>query len=288
MGRLGARRVPGYYHTHRVGGILFVDLVKAVILGIVEGLTEFLPISSTGHLILAEHYLNFQGPLAITLAIFIQLGAILAVVWNYRRAIVDLVVSLPREARAQHMTRNLIIAFIPAAGIGFLFHDQITFYLFKPVVIATSLIVGGFIILWVERRAIQPTTLVMEEMTARQALWIGIAQIASLIPGVSRAGATIIGGMLTGLQRSPATEFSFWLAIPTLILAAFYELFSSLDTIQPGDWLVLAVGTVTSFVVALVVIRAFLRYVRTKTLDPFGYYRIGLGILVLLLTWLWR
>lgn len=281
-------RVPGRTFAFAAGGTLFVDLIKAFILGIVEGLTEFLPISSTGHLILAEHYLGFQGPLAITLAIFIQLGAILAVVWHYRRALTDLVVSLPREPRAQHMVRNLVIAFIPAAGIGFLFHEQITFYLFKPVVIATSLIIGGFIILWVERRAIQPTTLVMEEMTARQALWVGIAQIASLVPGVSRAGATIIGGMLAGVQRSPATEFSFWLAIPTLILAAFYELFASLDTIQPGDWLILAVGTVTSFVVALVVIRAFLRYVRTKTLDPFGYYRIVLGILVLVLTWLWR
>ena len=267
---------------------MLVDLIKAIILGIVEGLTEFLPISSTGHLILAEHYLNFQGPLAITLAIFIQLGAILAVVWHYRRDLVELVVSLPRAPRAQRMTRNLIIAFIPAAAIGFLFHKQITRYLFNPVVIAVSLIIGGFIILWVERRAIQPTTTTMDDMTARQALWVGIAQVVSLVPGVSRAGATIIGGMLAGLQRSPATEFSFWLAIPTLILAALFELLTSLDTIQPGDWLILAVGAVVAFVVALVVIRAFLRYVRTKTLDPFGYYRIALGILVLLVTWLWR
>ena len=253
---------------------MIVDLIKAVILGIVEGVTEFLPISSTGHLILAERFIRFEGPLAETFAIFVQLGAILAVVWLYR------------QRPAQGLALNLMIAFVPAAAIGVLIHRQIKDYLFNPPVIAGALIVGGLVMWWIERRrvpAAPPDTHQLQEISPKQAAAIGLAQVFSLVPGVSRSAATILGGMVGGLDRRVATEFSFWLAIPTLVLATLFDLATSLDLLQSGDLLMLAVGAIVSFFVALVVIRALLRYVQTNTFEPFAYYRIALGILVLLI-----
>lgn len=265
---------------------MIVDLIKAVILGIVEGVTEFLPISSTGHLILAERFIRFEGPLAETFAIFVQLGAILAVVWLYRQPLVQLFRDLPSQRPAQGLALNLMIAFVPAAAIGVLIHRQIKDYLFNPPVIAGALIVGGLVMWWIERRrvpAAPPDTHHLQEISPRQAAAIGLAQVFSLVPGVSRSAATILGGMVGGLDRRVATEFSFWLAIPTLVLATLFDLATSLDLLQSGDLLMLAVGAIVSFFVALVVIRALLRYVQTNTFEPFAYYRIALGILVLLI-----
>ena len=269
---------------------MIVDLLKAVILGIVEGITEFLPISSTGHLILVERFIRFEGPLAETFVIFVQLGAILAVVWLYRQPLVQLLKGLlsstdPGRGPARRLALNLIIAFIPAAALGVLIHRQIKVYLFNPPVIAATLIVGGLVMWWIERRrtpAAPPVTHDLQAISVRQAAAIGLAQVFSLAPGVSRSAATILGGMVSGLDRRVATEFSFWLAIPTLVLATLYDLVASLDLLQSGDLLILAVGALVSFFVALVVIRALLRYVQTNTFEPFAYYRIALGLLVLL------
>jgi len=268
---------------------VFIDLIKAVILGIVEGITEFLPISSTGHLILTERFIRFEGPLAETFAIFVQLGAILAVVWLYRQPLIQLVKDLPSPSRAQRLALNLIIAFIPAAAIGVLIHKQIKAYLFNPPVIAAALIVGGLVIWWIERRHVPtapPDTHQLQEISPKQAAAIGLAQIVSLVPGVSRSAATILGGMISGLDRRVATEFSFWLAIPTLVLATLFDLATSLDLLQSGDLLILLVGAIVSFFVALIVIRALLRYVQTNTFEPFAYYRIALGLIVLAVAFL--
>ena len=276
---------------------MLVDIIKAVILGIVEGITEFLPISSTGHLILTERFIRFEGPLAETFAIFVQLGAILAVVWLYRQPLVQLVQDLPSQPRAQRLALNLIIAFIPAGAIGVLIHKQIKAYLFNPPVIAAALILGGLAIWWIERRHVPtarlsspksapPDTHQLQEISPKQAAAIGLAQILSLVPGVSRSAATILGGMISGLDRRVATEFSFWLAIPTLVLATLFDLATSLDLLQSGDLLILLVGAIVSFFVALVVIRALLRYVQTNTFEPFAYYRIVLGLIVLAVAFL--
>ena len=294
---------------------MLVNIIKAVILGIVEGITEFLPISSTGHLILTERFIRFEGPLAETFAIFVQLGAILAVVWLYRQPLVQLVKDLPSQARAQRLALNLIIAFIPAGAIGALIHKQIKAYLFNPPVIAGALILGGLVIWWIERRHVPtarqahrtgpeldfgelsravegspksapPNTHQLQEISPKQAAAIGVAQIFSLVPGVSRSAATILGGMISGLDRRVATEFSFWLAIPTLVLATIFDLATSFDLLQSGDLLILLVGAIVSFFVALVVIRALLRYVQTNTFEPFAYYRIALGLIVLAVAFL--
>ena len=266
---------------------MLVNLVKAIILGIVEGITEFLPVSSTGHLVLTERFIRFEGPLAETFAIFVQLGAILAVVWLYRQPLIQLVKDLPTQARAQRLALNLIIAFVPAAFIGVLIHKQIKAYLFNPPIIAGALILGGLLMWWIERRRVPttpPDTHQLQEINVKQAAAIGVAQIFSLVPGVSRSAATILGGMISGLDRAVATEFSFWLAIPTLVLATLFDLLTSLDLLQRGDLLILLVGALVSFFVALVVIRALLRYVQTNTFVPFAYYRIVLGLIVLAVT----
>jgi undecaprenyl-diphosphatase len=259
-------------------------LVKALILGIVEGITEFLPISSTGHLIIASAVVDYPEARRATFEIFIQLGATLAVVWHYRNALLDLARRAPHDPQASGLILKVGIAFVPAAAVGFLFHEVIEHYLFSPVNVAAALIVGGFIILAVERRMRAPVVSALEGTRWSDAAAIGMAQIASLYPGVSRAGATIIGGMLAGLSRRAATEFSFYLALPTLIAASLYSLIKSLPEMSAADVAPFTVGLLAAFASALLVIRSFLAYVQGHDFRVFGYYRIAAGIVVLLVS----
>lgn len=268
--------------------INLAELWRAVVLGIVEGITEFLPISSTGHLIIASDLLNFQGSMGGTFEIFIQLGAVLAVVWYYRRDLWQQVRSAPGDRAVQRFWLNLIIAFIPAAGLGLLLHDRIKALLFNPVTVAVALIVGGIVLLWIERRDHVGNVASLYDVTPKQALGIGLAQTLALIPGMSRSASSIIGGLLAGLDRSTATGFSFYLAIPTLGLATLFDLASSLDQIARGDVLNLLVGTAVSFVVALAVIGWLLRYIAANDFKIFGYYRVIFGLIVLAWFWLAR
>jgi undecaprenyl-diphosphatase len=247
-------------------------LLQAVILGIVEGLTEFLPVSSTGHLILAGDLLGQQGERAGVFYVAIQTGAMLAVVWEYRTRFfrVDL-----------DLWRNLAVAFVPAAVLGLLFAKYIKAYLFHAVPVALAFIVGGIVILLVERRQFAPRVDDTRVMTWLDALKVGIAQCFALIPGTSRSGATIIGGMLFGLSRRAATEFSFFLAVPTLVAAGAYDLWKNRNLFSADDLGMLAVGLAASFVSAFVVIRWLVRYVATHDFRPFAWYRIAFGIVVL-------
>ena len=249
------------------------DLLNALILGVVEGLTEFLPISSTGHLILAGELLNASDERWNVFNIVIQTGAMLAVVWEYRSRFfkVDL-----------QLYRNLIVAFIPAAVLGLLFSKYIKSYLFHAVPVALAFIIGGVIILIVERRSFQPRVESAQAMTWLDALKVGIAQCFALIPGTSRSGATIIGGMLFGLSRKAATEFSFFLAVPTLVAAGLYDLWKHRDMLSAADTPVFAVGSIVAFISAFVVIRWLIRYVATHDFKPFAWYRIVFGLVVLL------
>lgn len=264
------------------------DLWRVVVLGIVEGVTEFLPISSTGHLIIASDLLNFAGSLGGTFEIFIQLGAVLAVVWYYRRDLWQQVQAAPRDRTVQRFWLNLAIAFVPAAGLGFLLHDWIKERLFNPVTVAVTLIVGGVVLLLIERRDHSEGTASLYDVSPKQALGIGLAQVFALIPGASRSATSIMGGLLSGLDRSTAAAFSFYLAIPTLGLATVFDLLTSLEQITRGDALNLLVGTVVSFVVALVVIGWLLRYIASNDFKIFGYYRIVFGLIVLGWFWLAR
>jgi undecaprenyl-diphosphatase len=247
-------------------------LLKAVILGVVEGLTEFLPISSTGHLILAGELLDASDERWNVFNIVIQTGAMLAVVWEYRARFFRIDVDL---------YRNLIVAFIPAALLGFLFSKLIKQYLFHAVPVAIAFIVGGVIILVVEKRSFQPRVESAQAMTWLDALKVGIAQCFALIPGTSRSGATIIGGMLFGLSRKAATEFSFFLAVPTLVAAGLYDLWKNRELLSAADVPVFGVGSVVAFISAFVVIRWLIRYVATHDFKPFAWYRIAFGIVVL-------
>jgi undecaprenyl-diphosphatase len=278
----------------------------ATILGIVEGLTEFLPVSSTGHLILVGHVLGFEGELAASAEISIQLGAILAVIVYEWRKLATMIGQASREQQnilamirtrgatpwskiltaswASHQNLWFLIgiglAFLPAAAIGFLTHSWIKDHLFTPQTVAVSSIIGGLIILAVEARRSQPQVHQIEQVSLKSALWIGLAQCASLLPGMSRSGSTIIGGLLVGLDRKVATEYSFFLALPTLITATCYQMWKSRDMFRQGDYLALGIGMLVSFVVAWIVIAAFLTFVKKHTLRPFAYYRILMGIVV--------
>ena len=249
------------------------DLLNALILGVVEGLTEFLPISSTGHLILAGSLLGFNDERGKVFEIVIQTGAMLAVVWEYRTRFfaIDL-----------RLYRNLVVAFLPAAVVGLALAKDIKAYLFKPVPVALAFIAGGVIILWVERRTPAPRVESTRDMTWRDALKVGIAQCFALIPGTSRSGATIIGGMLFGLSRPAATEFSFFLAVPTLVAAGLYDLWKNRALLSAGDAGMFALGSLAAFVSAFVVIRWLIRYVASHDFRPFAWYRIVFGLIVLL------
>ncbi|MDX1253099.1 MAG: undecaprenyl-diphosphate phosphatase [Gammaproteobacteria bacterium] len=255
-------------------------VLKAVILGIVEGLSEFLPISSTGHLIIVGDLLGFTGERAKTFEIFIQLGAILGVVWFYRRKLLDIVTGL-NQPPTQRFALNILIAFMPAAVAGLLFHKTIKEHLFNPVSVATALIIGGIVILLIERVPRQPRVTSLEDLRPMDALKVGMAQMLALFPGVSRSGATIMGGLLTGLSRTTATEFSFFLAMPTMFAATLYELYKSRELLQAEDSLIFAAGFVSAFLTALLVVKLFLVYVGRHDFTVFAYYRIVFGALVL-------
>ena len=256
-------------------------ILKALILGLVEAASEFLPISSTGHLIIVGDFLAFTGPRAETFEIFIQLGAILAVVWIYRTRISKTVLHASRNPQARRMLFNLAIAFMPAALLGFLLHGYITRYLFNPVSVAVALVLGGVAILLIERFARASRVLVVDDMSWKDAVWIGIAQSVALVPGVSRSGATIMGGMLSGMSRFAATEFSFFLAIPTMFAATFYSLYKEWHSLTLADAPMFAVGFVAAFLGGLAVVRFLLAYVGQNSFTPFAWYRIVFGGLLL-------
>lgn len=287
----------------------------AIVLGLVEGLTEFLPVSSTGHLILIGYGLGFTGAVATSVEISIQLGSILAVIAYERRKLADIVSrALTEQASFRTLVRTsrgaadrnretgwgpllwrsadahpnlwflagLGMAFLPAAAIGLLTHRWIEAYLFTPQTVAASLIVGGLVILAVEAFKSRPQINRLEEVGAKTALWVGLAQCVSLIPGVSRSGATIVGGLLIGMDRKVATEYSFFLALPTMIAATGYKMFKSRDLLTGQDALALLLGLLVAFSVAWGVIAAFLAFVKRHSLRAFAYYRVALGIVVLL------
>lgn len=262
----------------------FWTAMQAVILGIVEGLTEFLPISSTGHQIVVADLIDFGGERAMAFNIIIQLGAILAVVWEFRRKILDVVVGLPRQARAQRFTLNLLIAFMPAVVLGVLFADLIHEYLFNPITVAVALVVGGVIMLWAERRQHVVRAEEVDDMRLTDALKIGCAQCLAMIPGTSRSGSTIIGGLLFGLSRKAATEFSFFLAMPTMVGAAVFSGYKYRDLFQPDDFPVFAIGFVVSFIFAMIAVRGLLKFIASHSYAVFAWYRIAFG-LVILATW---
>jgi undecaprenyl-diphosphatase len=262
-----------------------VLLLKAAILGIVEGLTEFLPVSSTGHLIVAASLLDFNDERGKLFEIVIQSGAILAVVWEFRTRIMATFAGAARDRASRRLIVNIGIAFLPLAVLGLLFGKALKANLFNAPTVAAAFIVGGFVILWAERRNHTVRITAVEQMTALDALKVGLAQALALVPGTSRSGATIIGGMLFGLSRQVATEFTFYLAIPTLGLASAYSLYKERHLLSMDDLGLWIVGMVCSFLSAFACVRWLLRYVATHTFVPFAWYRIAFGLLVLGTAW---
>jgi len=265
--------------------------VKAAIMGVVEGLTEFLPVSSTGHLILAGSLLGFTDDKSKVFDIAIQSGAIFAVVLVYWQRLRDTFVGLASDVVARRFALNVAIGFVPAVILGLLFGKMIKAHLFTPVVVATTFILGGFVILWAERRQSTARIETVDDMRPLDALKVGLVQCLALVPGTSRSGATIIGGMLLGLSRKAATDFSFFLSIPTLIGAGLYSLWKERALLSVADIPLFAVGLVFSFLAAWLCVRWLLRYISTHTFTPFAWYRIAFGIVVLataysgLVTW---
>lgn len=256
-------------------------LLKALIMGIVEGLTEFLPISSTGHLIITGKLIRFPENIAATFEIFIQLGAILAVVVFFARDLIGVLKRAAHDPSARQLLLNIAIAFVPAAIVGVLFNRFIKANLFNPTTVALALIVGGVIMLIVEWRPRRPVTRAVEATRPVQALTVGVAQIVSLWPGFSRSASTIIGGLLAGMDRPTALRFSFYLSIPTMLAATLFDFVRNLDAIHPDELSAFAVGLLSAFVVALVVIKFFLGYVARHDLKPFAWYRIAAGVVLL-------
>ncbi len=266
---------------------LFMDnlaLLKALFLGLIEGLTEFLPISSTGHLILFGHLIDFQSDSGRAFEVVIQLGAILAVCWLYRQKIIELVKGFfSGDVHARRFAINVFVAFLPAVVIGVLAVDFIKQVLFSPLVVAFALIIGGLIIFAVEAREYKPKTIEATDISLKQAILVGFAQCVAMIPGTSRSGATIIGGMLSGLSRKAATEFSFFLAMPTMLGAATYDLFRNANVLTSDNLVNISVGFMAAFVAALLVIKALVKFVEKHSLRVFAWYRIVLGILILII-----
>ncbi|WP_339497464.1 undecaprenyl-diphosphate phosphatase [Pseudomonas canadensis] len=262
----------------------FWTAIQALILGVVEGLTEFLPISSTGHQIIVADLLDFTGDRFNAFNIIIQLGAILAVVWEFRGKIFEVVSGLPTQRKAQRFTVNLLIAFLPAVVLGVIFADLIHHYLFNPITVATALVVGGVIMLWAERREHEVHAETVDDITWKDALKVGMTQCLAMIPGTSRSGSTIIGGLLFGLSRKTATEFSFFLAMPTMVGAAVYSGYKYRDLVQPADLPVFAIGFVTSFIFAMIAVKGLLKFIASHSYAVFAWYRIAFGLLILA-TW---
>jgi len=282
---------------------VLIDIGKAIILGIVEGVTEFLPISSTGHLILAGSILSFTDERAKVFEIFIQLGAILSVVWIYRAKVLNVISNIGKK-EANRFIINILIAFLPAALIGLKIHSYIKANLFNPFTVSFALIFGGVAILVIERLVNPPLIplyirgelrggwgelggerggLELDNITYHQALGVGFAQVLSLFPGVSRSGATIMGGLVIGLDRKTATEFSFFLAIPTMFAATTYDLLKNIKYLSVSDFPLFTTGFIVAFITALIVIKAFLSFITRHDFSVFAYYRIVFGIIVLLL-----
>ncbi|PWV65735.1 undecaprenyl-diphosphate phosphatase [Plasticicumulans acidivorans] len=262
-----------------------LELLKALILGLVEGATEFLPVSSTGHQIIVADFLNFTGERAKTFEIFIQLGAIIAVIWYYRERIAHVLRTLGSERASQRMITNLLIAFMPAAVIGLAFNKAIKAHLFNPITVSIALIVGGFIIMLIEARKTQPTVNNTDDITPRTALLIGVAQCFALVPGTSRSGSTIMGSLLCGLSRPAAAEFSFFLSIPTMIAATLYSLYKARDVLSVADVPMFSVGFIAAFFSGFFVVKLFLAYISKHSFVAFAWYRIVLGVAVLAYFW---
>ncbi len=261
----------------------FILLLKALLLGLVEGITEFLPISSTGHLIVVGELIGFlDQPLRSVFMVAIQLGAILAVCWLYREKLVRVTVGMTRgDAASRRFFLNLLIAFLPAMVLGLAFYKIIKGVLFFPVPVALALIIGGFVILWAEKRAHVARVQDVDDMHWRDALLIGLCQCFALVPGTSRAGATIIGGLFVGLSRKAATEFSFFLAIPTMFAATVYDIYKNRALFHADDAALLAVGFLVAFLAALFTVKALVGFVAKHNFTPFAWYRIAFGLLVL-------
>jgi len=262
------------------------SLLHAIILGIVEGLTEFLPVSSTGHLILTGQLLGFNDEKGKVFEIAIQFAAILAVVWEYRVRLWQTLLGITSDPPSQRLAVNLTVSFLPAAVLGFLFLKQIKTYLFNPVVVASAFIVGGLLIIWAERRQHVIRAESIDDMTWRDALKVGFAQALSMIPGTSRSGATIIGGLFFGLSRRAATEFSFFLAIPTMFAATSYDVYKHRDLFSVDDLDLFVVGGIVSFFSAFLAVRGLLRFISRHDFTVFAWYRIAFGLLVLLSAWM--
>ncbi len=260
-------------------------LAQALLLGIVEGLTEFLPVSSTGHLIVVGDLIGFHNAGKV-FEIAIQFGAILAVLFLYRERFTSVVKGLASEPKAQRFAANLIVAFLPAAVIGLLFIKQIKLYLFNPISVASALVLGGLVILYAERRQHVVKVHDVDNISWREALKIGFAQVLAMIPGTSRSGATIIGGMFFGLDRKVAAEFSFFLAVPTMFAATVYDLYKHRDLLSFAELPMFAIGFVAAFLSALLAVRTLVRFVGNHSYEVFAWYRIGFGLLILA-TWHW-
>lgn len=263
-----------------------VLLLKAAVMGVVEGLTEFLPISSTGHLILTGALIGFDDEKSKVFDIAIQTGAILAVVIVYWQKIQDTILRLPSSRHARRFAANVFIGFLPAGIVGFTVYKIIKTYLFTPGVVAAAFIVGGLVILWVEKIAKPvPRIIHIDDMTPLDALKVGLVQCLGMIPGTSRSGATIIGGMLLGLSRKVAAEFSFFLAIPTLVGASVYSLYKERALLSAADFPTFGVGFVVSFIAAWFCIKWLLRFIATHSFVGFAYYRIAFGVVVIFTAW---
>lgn len=256
----------------------------AIVLGIIEGATEFLPVSSTGHLIIASAWLDYPAARRATFEIFIQLGAIGAVYWHYRRDLFELLRRAPDEPPARALLGKVLLAFLPAAALGWLLHGWIEAHLFGVRSVAWGLIAGGALIWFVEGRPRATRVDHLSDISWADAVYVGLAQVTALYPGISRAGATIIGGLMAGLNRPTATQFSFYLALPTLTAASLFSLYKGLPELDPAAALDLGLGFAAAFGSALAVIRVFLAYVQTHDFRPFAYYRIAFGLLLLAVT----
>jgi undecaprenyl-diphosphatase len=263
-----------------------ITLLQAALLGIVEGLTEFIPVSSTGHLILLIDILGFKSPPGKTFEIIIQLGAILSICWLFRQKIIDVILGLPKDKNAQKFTFNIIVAFLPAAVLGVLLHGFIKNVLFSPYVVSVSLVVGGFLILLIEKNVKKARYHSIENLPPKTALGIGFAQAIAMIPGVSRSGATIMGSMLLGVDRKVATEFSFFLAIPTMLGATVFDIYKNRADMSFDNESLIAVGFVAAFISAMFVVKALIKFVSTHGFTYFAYYRIVLGSVMLVLLFL--
>lgn len=256
-------------------------MLQAILLGIVEGVTEFLPISSTGHLIVVGDLIGFHNDGRV-FEIAIQLGAILAVVIEYRRKFTGVALGMFNDANAQRFILNLFIAFLPAAVMGVLFISLIKTYLFNPLSVATMLILGGLMILWAERRQHQVRVTNVDDMNWKDALKVGLCQVLSMVPGTSRSGATIIGGLFIGLDRKVAAEFSFFLAVPTMFAATFYDIYKHRDLLHASELPMFAAGFITAFFAAWLAVRTLVRFVANHTYEIFAWYRIAFGLVILI------